>query len=234
MWATFADLAEPYAILVDGEIAGCCSMDETHLLHTFYLRDDFQESASALFGEVVDRLAVAASAASTVDPLFLALSLEAGAQAETVALLFDRPAAPTDPTPIDVRMATMADHAAAVVHNQEAMDASPSFLEPYLAGVIERHELYLVETDRRIVATGECRVDLRTKGYAHLGMVVAADGRSRGIGTRLLQTLAEISVAADLLPLCSTEPGNRAARRAIHRCGFRSRHRVFRLSLPGR
>jgi predicted GNAT family acetyltransferase len=234
MWATFADRAEPYAIVVDGEIAGCCSMDEAHLLHAFFLRDRYQEGASDLFGEVVERLAVAASAASTVDPLFLSLSLEAGARAETVALLFDHPAVASHPTLIDVRVATVADHAAAVAHNRESTGAPLSFLEPYLTGVIERQELYLVETRGRIVATGECRVDQRTQGYAHLGMVVEPDSRSQGLGTRLLQTLTEISIAADLVPLCSTEPDNLAARRAIHRCGFRSRHRVFRLSFSSR
>lgn len=33
----------------------------------------------------------------------------------------------------------------------------------------------------------------------------------------------------DLRPLCSTESTNLAARRVIHKTGFRSRHRVFRV-----
>ena len=35
----------------------------------------------------------------------------------------------------------------------------------------------------------------------------------------------------NMKPLCSTEPANLAARRVIHKAGFRARHRVFRVTL---
>ena len=229
MWATFADLAEPHSLTYDGRLAGRFSIDEEGRLHGFYVTDDFESEAAALLAHVVTELNVPTAMASTVDPVFLSLALDGGS-AEPVALIYHHVATSEVTESVDVRVAAGSDHAAAVAFSR----APDSFLLPYLAQRIELGELYLVEADGEIVASGECRVDTRTAGNAHLGFVVAAAQRGQGLGARLMHTLTDLSLAQDLTPLCSTEPTNLAAQKAIRRGGFRVRHRVFGVELGQR
>ena len=90
------------------------------------------------------------------------------------------------------------------------------------------------EDGNDIVACGECRVDPRQPEHAHLGVIVAEARRGTSLGGRMMNSLVLASRNSGLEPLCSTEPDNLAARRMIHRAGFRARHRVFRVSFePG-
>jgi GNAT superfamily N-acetyltransferase len=232
MWATFADLAEPHALTLGTRLVGRFSVDEEHQLHAFYVSEEFETIATDLFVRVVHELSISAAMASTVDPMFLSLSLTAGGVAAPVALLYDHVAAPQSDDSVDVRIAASTDHAAAVAFNKAATGAPDTFLTPYLAERIDLHELYLVESGGTIVATGECRADHRAPGNAHLGLVVGTDLRGHGMGIRLMHTLTEICTGQDLTPRCSTEPSNVAAQRVIRRAGFRNRHQVFRVALP--
>lgn len=232
MWATFADLAVPHSLTVDGRSVGRFSVDAEQQLHAFFVDDELDHLALDLLARVVAELEVVAAMASTVDPRFLALSLTAGGAARPVALLYDHVAAAESEESVEVRVATGADHQAAVAFGAAATGAPDAFLVPYLGERIELGELYLVEADGSILASGECRVDRRSAGHAHLGLMVAADLRSQGLGGRLMHTLTGISLDQGLRPLCSTEPTNLASQRVIRRSGFRSRHQVLRVALP--
>lgn len=232
MWATFADIAEPHALVVNQEVVGCCSIDADNRLHAFHVTGDAQELAPAILDHVVHELNISSAMPSTVDPGFLSLCLTAGGRAESVGLMYEHIADPLDTRTVDVRPASSDDHHAAVAFYEAETGSPREFQEGYLAERISRGELHLVvDTDGRITATGECRIDLRTDKHAHLGLVVGADSRNQGVGSRLIHTLAELAHAEDLLPLCSTEPTNRAAQRVIHRAGFRTRHRVFQVAM---
>ncbi len=230
MWATFADMAEPHALTVGTQLVGRFSVDDDNQLHGFYVRDDFEEYAAELFAHVVDDMDITAAMASTVDPTFLSLSLAAGGSSQPVAVMYDHVARPVSDETVDVRPATRADHPAAVAFYRAETGSPEAFLEPFLAERIERHELYLVEADRKIAATGECRADLRAPSNAHLGLVVGSELGGRGMGSRLMHTLTEICKDQDLTPRCSTEPTNLAAQTVIRRAGFRTRHQIFKIA----
>ncbi len=232
MWATFADLAQPYALTLGGRLVGRFSVDEDRQVHAFHVGADHEGVAGELFAHVVDQLDLRAAMASTVDPIFLSLALTAGGVAAPVALMYEHVAGPSSDEPAEVRLATPEDHTAAVAFARAADGSPEGFAGPYLARRIDLGELYLVEEAGRIIATGECRVDTRSPGNAHLGLVVEPDLRSRGLGTRLMQTLTRVCLDLALMPLCSTEPGNVAAQAVIRRAGFRRRHGVFRVHLP--
>lgn len=231
MWATFADGAEPYALMLGDQLMGRFSVDQDNQLHAFYVRDDHEAIATDLFLRVLDEIDISAAMASTVDPVFLSLSLAAGGRARPVALMYDHTTQPEGDETVELRVATAADHGAAVVFDHGATGSPEAFLVPYVAERIDRGELYLVEAKGKIVATGECRVDVRAPGNAHLGLVVGAEQRGQGIGTRLMHTLTELCTLRDLTPRCSTEPANVAAQKVIRRAGFRNRHRVFRVAM---
>jgi len=162
-WGAFAGRAEPYAIIVGGEIAGCCCVDNVDELQLFFVRSDFEELAAELFAHVVDHAGIVAALPSTVDPAFLSLSLAAGGEAEPVALMFEHVTQRVGSGRIDLRLATVADHAAAVAFDRAATGSSEEFLRPFSAARIDQQELYVVESDDQIVVTGECRVDRRAR-----------------------------------------------------------------------
>jgi len=231
MWAAFADAARPYALRVDGETAGFCSINDDRELLSFFVMDRFGDRAEALFELVEERLEPVAALPSTVDPGFLSPSLTFGHRAVPVALMFQHRLEPAANALAELRPAAAADHPAATTFAEKATDLPRSFLEPYLAERIDRGELLLHEETGRILASGECRDDRRQPGHAHLGVIVGSDRRGKGLGSRLLHALVLECRRRRLEPLCSTEPDNLAARAIIHKAGFRARHRVFRVAL---
>lgn len=231
MWAAFAAMAEPYAVVVDGEVAGCCSVNEERELHHFYLDPEIEDRGESIFAYLVDRLDIVSAMPSTVDPGFLSLALDDAHGSVPVALMYQHVLEPHGPALTNLRVATDADHADAVAFAKSAIGAPEGFLVPYLAERIERAELLLDEEGGSIRATGECRVDRTHTGYAHLGLIVGSDARGRGVGSQLMNALVADCRRRDLQPLCSTEPTNLPARRLIHKAGFRARHRVFRVTV---
>ena len=234
MWASFADAASPYALLANGETVGFCAVNDERELMAFHLLPRFENQGARLLEFLRKQHALAAAVASTVDPGFLALCLEAGAGVETKALMYRHVLPPEGDAISGLRLASMSDHEAVVAFDEAAIGAPRSFLEPYLAERIENRELLLHEDQSRLIAIGECRNDHRSPGHAHLGIVVGTEHRGKGLGRRLLHALVLESRSRGLQPLCSTEPENHAAQAAIHAAGFRSQHRVFRIALPPR
>lgn len=233
MWATFADMAAPHSLTLGTQLVGRFSVDEDNQLHGFYISDDFEAVSIELLARVVNDMNISAAVASSVDPKFLSLCLTAGGAADPVALMYEHIARPESDETVDVRLAASTDHAAAVAFNQVATGSPEAFLTPYLAERIDRRELYLVEAGGRIAATGECRVDNRAPGNAHVGLIVGSELRGQGVGSRLMNTLTEICKDDGLTPRCSTEPTNTAAQKVIRRAGYRSRHRTFRVAMNG-
>ncbi len=231
MWAAFADQAGHYALLLRGETVGCCSVNEDRELLSFYVRPRFEDSAEAFLGYLIERLQLAGALPSTVDPSFLSLSLEAGHGSVPKAMLFQHLLEPEGTALSGLRLALAEDHSAATAFVEAATDLPRTFLEPYLAERIEKRELFLHQERTEILASGECRNDQRQSGYAHLGMIVGRSQRGKGLGTRLMHALVSECRNQGLKPLCSTEPENLAARRVIHKAGFRAHHRVFRVTL---
>lgn len=234
MWAAFADMASPYALLVNSEVAGFCSVSEEQELLSFHVRARFEDVAEALFSFLIQRLELVAALPSTVDPSFLTLSLEAGGEAVPRALMYHHVLEPEGSALTGLRLATAEDHGAAVAFAEAAIEAPRSFLESYLGERIEKGEVLFYEPRGEILASGECRHDPRWPGYAHVGMIVGSGQRGRGLGSGLIHALVLESRRRKLEPLCSTEPQNLPARRAIYKAGFRARHRVLRVVLhPG-
>lgn len=231
MWGAFADAALPYALLLDGKVVGFCSVNDACELLSFHLTVQHEDLAETFLGYLIERLDLVAAVASTVDPGFLSPGLGLGRGAVAVALMFRHVLEPLGHALSGLRLASTADHAAAVAFDEAAIAAPRSFLEPYLLERIERGELLLHEKQDEILAIGECRMDQKRSGFAHLGIVVGQVQRGLGLGSSLLHALVLESRGRGAKPLCSTEPGNLAAVHAIHKAGFRSRHRVFRVEL---
>ncbi len=231
MWAQLAEDAVPHAILVDGVVGGYCTLDDDRRLRSFHVTDGFDLAASEVFAHVVGSMGIGSALPSTVDPMFLTLSLAIGGAVRPVGLMYDHVVEPTSRS-ADLHLAHDDDHREIVAFDHDQTGSPFDFLEPYVAARIARGELaVLVGDDGRIRATGECRTDTRSTGYAHLGLIVRRDDRNRGVGTSVLTAMVELARARGLRPLCSTEPSNVAARHVIQRAGFRQRHSVLSVAM---
>ncbi len=230
MWAAFADLAAPHALLVGGEVAGCCSVDEQGQLLRFHVLPPFGERATDLLRLVLSECGVAHMMVATSDPHALSSALKLATHVEPHTLLYAHVAEP-EVTALDgLAPARPADHQRIVDFQAEEIGAPRDFLEGYVRERLERRELLLLQDGEHIRCVGELRRDPQQAGVAHLGLIVHGPERGRGVGSAMLTSLVARSRADDLSPHCSTEVSNLGARRAIERAGFRAEHRLLRVN----
>jgi len=230
MWAAFGDGATGYALRVGDEEVGSCRLDDEKQLLRFYLRPAWQQRAEELLRLVVEELGVANLLVATLDPGFLAPALDVAVRIEPHTLLYAHRVAPEVPALDGLDLARVEDHERVVAFEETTLGAPRAFLEGYVRARIEREELWLRQEGREIVAVGELRRDREQPGIAQLGVIVAVPARGRGLAARLLAALVARSRAEGLTPICSTEVGNRSARCAIERAGFRPHHRLVRIA----
>ena len=230
MWAAFADMAAPHALLVEGAVAGSCCIDEEGQLLRFFVLPRFLPHATGLLRLALGELAAKRMIVTTLDPGYLAPALDLAAGIEPHTLLFAPVAEPEGPGLADLTHAALDDHARIVDFQAAEVGAPRSFLEGYVRERIERQEMLLFEEGSQLVCVGELRRDPQQAGIAQLGLIVRGRERGRGVGTRMLSSLVTRSRAAGLSPHCSTEVTNLGARRAIERAGFRATHRLLRVS----
>lgn len=234
MWGTFADQGASFALEANGQPVGFGALNDEGELVSFYVDPEHPGIVAALFDRVLGELEVESAIVHTLDPGFLGPCLDRGPTCEVVAILYERLNDVAPMAPLDLRRGRSDDLEACVAFSVAAQGGSfggRAFLEPYLADRLERGEVWLHEVDGRILAQGECRRDPHHEGVSHLGMIVAAAQRGRGLGTQVLQALATGARERGEVTLCSTSPDNQAAQVAIRRAGFAPRHRVVRLRL---
>lgn len=229
MWLAFADMATGHSLALDGEVVGMCCVDDERRLLRFHVEPEASDHAGRLLELVLDELGVEEMMVQTTDPGFLNAALDASDEVTADTLLFAALSEPEGPGLDGLVLAGSQDHAR-VVDFQEAATGMPrAFLEPYASVRLELDELLLFEEDEQLVAVGELRRDQEQPGIAHLGVIVHAERRGRGVATRMLAELVRRCRAEGLAAHCSTELTNLGARRAIERAGFQADHRVLRV-----
>lgn len=227
MWMAFAEMAAPHGLFEGENCVGVCAVDDERRLLRFCLRPDETHAAEAWLRLAVDRLGVRELIVPTYDPGLLAPAMDLGGSVSVHSLLFTAHE-PVDGERIeDLQVAGPGDFDRLVGFQERALGAPRDFLESYVGARIERGELRWLESGGEVLATGELRLDGSQGEVAHLGLIVASSSRGQGIGTRLLRALADEARQRGWRPVCSTEHGNRAARKAIERVGFRASHRLL-------
>lgn len=229
MWDAFTSQAQFYLLQLDENDVGYCSVNESDELLAFHLVAAWEDRAEIILGELIESLELRGACPSTVDPSFLSIAVSLGQSAEPVALMYQLLIAPEGSKSLELRLAQASDHEAAIAFAESAIGAPRAFLEPYLKDRIAKQELFLHEETGVIRASGELRLDAWRENHAHLGVIVHEARRGKGMGSLMMHSLIKECKKRDLTALCSTEPGNTAARRMIEKAGFRSRHRVFKV-----
>jgi len=227
MWAAFADMAAPHALLVGDAVAGSCCLDDEGRLLRFFVVPQYQHHSTRLLGLALRELEAQRMMVSTLDPGFLSAALDVATSVEPHTMLYAAMTEPEGPGLDDLALAQPVDHQRIVDFQAEEVGAPRSFLEYYVAERLERREMLLFEDGSELVCVGELRRDQQQARIAQLGLIVRGKERGQGIGSRMLSSLVTRSHEQGLAPHCSTEVTNLGARRAIERAGFRANHRVL-------
>jgi GNAT superfamily N-acetyltransferase len=229
MWISFADGAAAHALSVADELGGCCSVDAEGQLLRFYVQPRFAQHSVALLSLALEELEIRHMMVATLDPNALSTALDLARKVESHTLLYASVTEPEGPGLDNLVLAELGDHQRIVDFQAQAVGMPLAFLEPYARERLELQELVLHERDGQLLCVGELRRDQQQAGVAQLGLIVHAQERGKGIGTRMFSSLVTRSREQGLVPYCSTELTNQGARRAIERAGFRAQHRMLRV-----
>lgn len=186
MWAAFADMGEPYAMMVGDEVARSCVVDADGQIIRFYVVPQFQHHSHALLRLALSELHATHMMVFTNDPNYLSTAMDLAESVDPHTLLFARIAETESPGLEGLRVATIDDQQRIVDFEADAIGAPREFLDFYVRARLERSEILLLEDATRIRCVGELRRDETQSGVAQLGMIVGADDRRQGIGSRMM------------------------------------------------
>lgn len=239
MWLTgFVPMAKHYGIYDEGKLLGYfCVNDEGYLLQ-FYLDGKCRSRSSELFEsllnlKVLDMKNIKGAFCSTAEPDFFSICLDHFSNFKVNAHMYQvREEVNLDDELIELIKLSEDYLQEAVKFVHEAIGAPVEWLTGYYSKLLSKNELYALMDEGQIVAIGECRGfdDYQTQ-YADLGVIVAKKRRSKGLATKVLRRLRVVAEGKNLVPICSTEAGNIAARTAISRAGFFASNRIVQFSL---
>lgn len=165
-------------------------------------------------------------------PAFLSACLDFGQKITSHSYLFEDTGKTTISPPQlngvspQLTPAQLTDFQMAVKFCLEAIEVPQEWLESYYNRLIKRQELYLWQASEHIIGVCEARKSASQSGLADVGMVVAKNYRRQGVGAYLLNQAKQQCYRQGLTPICSCEKDNLGSRKAIHKAGFVTKHRM--------
>jgi GNAT superfamily N-acetyltransferase len=241
MWDSgFVNASPHWEMRVNGERVGYYVANAEGTLLQFHVQPALEEHRQTLFDHVIAQESVQQAEASTVDPSFLSLCLDVHTKAVVHTYLYEvRADACPDPQKIAgvaLRVITAGelDRTVALQENCLGYTAEhkndSNWLRGYSQNLIARTELYALCRNDEWLGLGECRRSDSQKGVTDLGMMIAPQHRSKGLGAYVLTCLRVHAAGQGRRAICSTTIENGAARKAIVRSGFMSRHRIMTIN----
>ena len=109
----------------------------------------------------------------------------------------------------------------------ESIETGFEDLKGYIRSVMDKHHIFVLREEGKLIATSECRISKTQKPYADLGMIVAEEHRCKGVGSYILACTKAFCYEQDVIPICSCEANNMSSKKAITKAGFVSRHRII-------
>jgi RimJ/RimL family protein N-acetyltransferase len=238
----FVPMSDHFAFYEGNVLVGyCCKNSEGYLLQ-FYLSPKANAQAADLFTLIAQQNssvigAVSGAFVSTAETDYLSLCFDNSSSFKVNALMYQLGAAQNIKTiePLDMQLAKQQQLENFVEFAALNIGAPKQWLAGYYSNLIQRNELWGYFNHNELLSAGECRLfdDYQTE-YAELGMIVAKTERGKGIATRVLHQLINLSSKQGLLPICSTESGNVGAQKAIAHAGFVSSNRIVQFEFDSK
>jgi RimJ/RimL family protein N-acetyltransferase len=241
MWlGGFIPNAQHYSFHEDSNLVGYCCVNDDRYLLQFFLEDSHYNSGAALLEELLANnhkvlTDIAGAFVSTAEPDYLSICFDNFGEFNVHTYMYN-----------------LADHLNSEITNQNekilrlvkpeqiseivdfevaTLGMPEDWLQQYSSNLIKNKELFGYWNNNKLVAVGECRAS-KIPGYSDLGVIVDRNSRGKGLATRILQELSQITVAAGKKPICSTEIDNIGARRAIEKAGFLANNRIIQFKRP--
>ena len=220
-----------------GRHAGYASIGADHALLRVHLAADSQSQAQDIFRWILSTHRIRRAIASTIEPPYLSLCLDAQDGLAIHSYLF-RDASRVDPASdlgdCAFRRAERGEFEAIARFYRAQTDGAGEWIGAFVRERLDRGELFGLYEGHAVVATGECIPSRAQPPYADLGMVVARSHRGKGLGSALLVRLKGRCYEAGWRPICSCAAANGASKRAIEKAGFISDHRMVEIAFHER
>lgn len=232
MWDEIIGYAKHWRIIHQKQTIGFYAINEENVLLNFFLNREFLSLQLETFTHILVKHKIKKAITGTNHPVFLSACLDFGQQMTTHSYLFEDAGESTISPPQlngaspQLTLAQLTDFQMAVKFCLEAIEVPREWLEGYYNRLIKRQELYLWQTSDHMIGVCEVRKSTTQPGLADIGMVVAKNYRRQGVGVYLLNQAKQQCYDQDLTPICSCEKDNQGSRKAIHKAGFVTKHRM--------
>lgn len=231
MWLSFTDAATHYSILLENQIGGFCVINAENKLLQFEVESE--RHANAIFQQALSKLKVTGAIVATCQPMFQALCVnQSRTSPAEVALMYEvdlnRQIQPVHfPENAKMRLVAPTEVATAIEFGLDAIGCDEHWLTEYYNQRIAGEELFGLWKENELIAVGEYRPSKYQARYADVGMIVSKSDRRKGIATNILRWLIQHASHDGRHAICSTEPKNKAAQKAIYRAGFVGYHKIL-------
>ncbi|MBO3698102.1 GNAT family N-acetyltransferase [Roseivirga sp. E12] len=232
MWESFLALATKIEIRTSNQTIGyACLNSENQVLQCFII-ERWLEHGKEVFDQLINEFKVTSALVGTNNPVFLALAMPFQQSVEQNTLLFydalESKLSNSEKPP--VQLAWENDQDRLVDFYNDSTGAPKEWLNQYLGTLISRGELYFMTEEETILGTSEVRNSETDLTVADIGMVVSKNHRLKGYGAYLLGKAKELAYDQGRKPICSCEVNNVGSLKSIQKNGFRSIHRILKLS----
>jgi len=232
MWeALYIANATNYLIKYEGKEIGYCCIDQDKSLNQLFLKESHRYLMKTIVAELINRSVIILAHLSSIEPTVFntCLLFSKAIEANTINYTFSSVQEKNVSAGIlNLNKATIHEGDKIRAFFKEEIGFEDSF--GYTENLIKRGEIYIVEEENVIIATGECRLSDSQPEYADVGMVVKNTNRKKGLGASVLSELLTIALKRKRKPICSTTVDNVAAQKAIERAGFYNSHTVFKMN----
>jgi len=232
MWeALFIANSIVYLIKDKEEEIGYCCIDQDKSLNQLFLIDAHHYLMHTVITELIKEEMIVSAQLSSIEPVLFNTCLQFSKSTEVNTLNYTFSSEQEKRVSTDVlnlNKATTQDADRIRTFFKKEIGFDDSF--GYTDNLIQRGEIYMVEEENKILATGECRLSDSQPECADVGMVVKNKNRKKGLGTKVLSELVKIALDNKRKPICSTAVDNIASQKAIERAGFYNSHTIFKMS----
>ncbi len=228
------DNSRYYRIDMDDLEIGFFSLDDESILIQFYVNDEFRKESKAILNQIIEDHQCKSAMVPTYDSIYLEILTPYGAVKsihDNLYTLNKDNYKVIKRDEIIVRLATIDNLDAVVDLEEKSLEGAPrDWLFFYCTAVIENKGLYLFYIDDNFVGVGEARTWFK-KGSSFLGVIVAPEFRSNGIGEFIISYLIELGLKDNLNILTSVEASNISSNKLMKRLGFDNKHQILDIKL---
>lgn len=230
MWESlYIASAQDYLVEHNGKTIGYCCIDTNNCLLQLFLTERNKHLMKTTVEELINTKLINSASLSSIEPISFNACLLLSTEANPNTFCYQYSTEPvSNAVPLNIVHVQMEDLDAvkAFFKNQIGFDDTFGYTE----NLVNRKELYMLKKADTIIATGERRISDSQPTIADVGVIVNKDHQKKGLGTQVLQTLAEKAKKENKKPICSTTNDNIASKKAIERAGFYNSHIVFDMS----